>query len=261
MERMKKLLRSPLTTLVLFALAAGLLLTGTIGGARAALTYFTESYVSRVEMTSIGVTLVENGVSVSWRDYDDEAADGSWIESTGALLENLLSDAGDASIKPDKTYVERLAVTNSGGIDEYVRLIIHRYWTRGGEKLRELDPALIDLHFLTDNGWIIDEDANSPERVVLYYVNPLPAGDTTPDATDALTVRGDALKAATTSTESTVIRDGRTYRTVTTTYDYDGVEFVVEAEVDAVQTHNAQDAIRSAWGRAVSINDGILSLD
>ena len=35
---------------------------------------------------------------------------------------------------------------------------------------------------------------------------------------------------------------------VETVYKYDGVEFHVNVEVDAVQTHNAQDAIRSAWG-------------
>ena len=29
----------------------------------------------------------------------------------------------------------------------------------------------------------------------------------------------------------------------------------VDAEVDAVQTHNAQEAIKSAWGVDVSVND------
>ena len=36
--------------------------------------------------------------------------------------------------------------------------------------------------------------------------------------------------------------------TITTTYEYDGASFVLEATVDAVQTHNAEDAIKSAWG-------------
>ncbi len=36
--------------------------------------------------------------------------------------------------------------------------------------------------------------------------------------------------------------------TITTVYKYDGVMFNVDVEVDAVQTHNAQDAIRRAWG-------------
>ena len=50
------------------------------------------------------------------------------------------------------------------------------------------------------------------------------------------------------------------YTTITTTYDYDGVSFRIEVEVDAVQEHNAEDAIWSAWGKRVTVNDGILSL-
>ena len=50
--------------------------------------------------------------------------------------------------------------------------------------------------------------------------------------------------------------------TITTTYEYDGAQFVLEATVDAVQTHNAKDAIKSAWGVDVNISDdGALSLE
>ena len=41
----------------------------------------------------------------------------------------------------------------------------------------------------------------------------------------------------------------------TTTYIYDDVTFQIEATVDAVQTHNARDAIKSAWG----LTDGDIS--
>ena len=50
------------------------------------------------------------------------------------------------------------------------------------------------------------------------------------------------------------------YTTILTTYDYDGVKFQIEVEVDAVQEHNAEDAIWSAWGKRVTFQDGILSL-
>ena len=36
-------------------------------------------------------------------------------------------------------------------------------------------------------------------------------------------------------------------------YKYHGYRFVVEAEVQAIQTHNAVDAIKSAWGVDVAI--------
>ena len=37
-------------------------------------------------------------------------------------------------------------------------------------------------------------------------------------------------------------------------YTYDGISFAIDIEADAVQTHNAEDAIRSAWGRDVTID-------
>ena len=40
-----------------------------------------------------------------------------------------------------------------------------------------------------------------------------------------------------------------------TSYLYNGYRFFLEAEVDAVQTHNAEDAIKSAWGVDVSIGE------
>ena len=46
-----------------------------------------------------------------------------------------------------------------------------------------------------------------------------------------------------------------------TTFNYDGVKFNLEAEVDAVQTHNAADAIKSAGGVDVNVaGDGSISL-
>ena len=54
-------------------------------------------------------------------------------------------------------------------------------------------------------------------------------------------------------------RENGGYTTIKTVYAYDGVEFVVEVEVDAVQDHNAEDAILSAWGRRVKIVNGSLA--
>ena len=43
-------------------------------------------------------------------------------------------------------------------------------------------------------------------------------------------------------------------------YKYDGYRFVVEAEVQAIQTHNAVDAIKSAWGVDATITEGKLTV-
>ena len=37
-------------------------------------------------------------------------------------------------------------------------------------------------------------------------------------------------------------------------YKYDGYSFNLEAEVNAVQTHNAAEAIKSAWGVDVNVS-------
>ncbi|MBR1780940.1 MAG: hypothetical protein IJ751_06015, partial [Oscillospiraceae bacterium] len=147
---------------------------------------------------------------------------------------------------------------------EYVRVTIYRYWwdSDNDRKMNALSPSLIELTLnggtwadgLTfGNGWILDPEASTPERVVLYLNRPLDSGDTSPIFTDTLTINPAAAASMTTTREGNVI---------TTTYQYNGVEFGIEAEADAVQTHNAEAAILSAWGRSVSIaDDGSLSLN
>ena len=75
---------------------------------------------------------------------------------------------------------------------------------------------------------------------MLYYTGIVPAGGQTPALSDTLTIKGGTgLMLA----------------------DRDGLRFMLEAEVNAVQTHNAEDAIKSAWGVDVSVGaDGSLSL-
>jgi hypothetical protein len=52
---------------------------------------------------------------------------------------------------------------------------------------------------------------------------------------DKLTISGKTVTAV------TKLADG--------TFKYEGIQFKVKATVDAVQTHNATDAMNSAWGR------------
>lgn len=239
------------TTAVLLSASAVLLIGSTVGSTRAALTYYSENYGAEVTVSNIGVSLLENGETVSRRDYD---SNGEWNETSGALLADLQEEA----IVPGKEYDEALAVSNSGSIDSYVRVILNKSWTDSeGNTDPNLSPELIDLNLLTDNGWIIDEDASTAERTILYYTNILPAGDTTPALSD--TVRIDPAVADKVTEEVTTNENG--YKTITFTYAYDGYTFELEAEVNAVQTHNAQDAIKSAWGVDVDVaDDGTISL-
>ena len=89
MKGWKKVLSKPSVTAGAFVMAAGLLLFSGVGGARAALNYYSETYSGRVQLQDIGVTLTENGENVSWRNYTE---DGSWDQNTGTLLTNLLAE-------------------------------------------------------------------------------------------------------------------------------------------------------------------------
>jgi len=235
----KKFITSPYTTLAAFGLAAGLLLFSSIGGARAALTYYSETYSSRIQMYEIDVMLVENERQVE-----------------GELLKDMLPEG--ETLKPGKVYKEELSVYNSGMIGQYVRVSLYKYWMdEAGEKLVTLSPELIDLHLVNlGTDWLVDEEASTRERTVIYYNKVLATETETPLFADTLTINGDIAAKVSQTTET---KDG--YTTIHTVYDYDGVRFALEARVDAVQEHNAEDAAWSAWGRRVHVSDGILSLE
>ena len=221
------------------SLAAALLLVfSAASSSRAALTYYSENYSAELQMFDIGVTLLENGNEVSWRNYARK--DDEWQEGGGELLSHLLEGENGGKVQPGRAYEEKLSVRNSGSIDEYVRVIIYRYWEdKDGNRVTDMPPALIDLG-LSGGGWIEDASAGTEERTVLYYTGIVPAGQQTPVLSDTLTIKE----------ETAVMLEG-----------HEGIRFVLEAEVNAVQTHNAEDAIKSAWGVDASIGaDGSLSL-
>lgn len=224
--------------------AAALLLVGsTVGSTRAALTYYSENYSAQMNMQSIGVSLLENDKVVSSRDY---VSNNEWKgTSEGTLLTNLLGK--DGTFTPGKKYNEAISVKNSGTIDTFVRVIITKSWQdEEGNKNTTLSPDLIELNFLTDNGWQIAKDQSTTERTVLYYTKAVAAGDSTPALSDTIRIKPSIAK------DVTKHVDGNT---ITYTYKYNGYTFHIDAEVDAVQTHNAKDAIKSAWGVDVNVSD------
>ena len=98
MKKVKEFLKSPTVNITIFVLAVVLLLFSSVGGARAALTYVSEYYSTRVQMYDIGVTLEENGKAVSKRDYNSKS-NGSWDEETGSVDIGVTPPApGDVTI-------------------------------------------------------------------------------------------------------------------------------------------------------------------
>lgn len=249
----KKAKRTSRTTFVLFALAIALLVTSAVGGTYAALRYRSKNYDARITVHDIGVTLMENGQPVGWRNYT--GSNNVWDEQTGTLLSNMLD--GDRELELGKHYPEELYVTNTGAIDEYVRVRVFKYWEDAeGNKLTNLDPDNIELD-LQGEGWYENPEEKTTERSVLYYTTPLAPGEATTSFLHAVTIKTAVCNQV---TETTYV-DDYGYKVIETVYHYDGAKFVVKAQVDAVQTHNAEDAILSAWGVAVQMKDGVLSFE
>lgn len=263
MKKKKKIWTRPA---LLLSLSAVLLLLSTVGSTRAALTYYSQDYAIDVQIQSIGVSLLENGTVVSSRDYLDQGTDGFVEGGSGELLKDRFGTGENQErLVPGKPYSEVLSVRNSGAIDEYVRVIVTRSWQKQNAdgtwvKATDLDPSLIglDLDWAEKNGWLRDSGAvgSDKERTVLYYSRPVAPGGETPAICSKLCLSGTLMDAY--DTEETPAEGGTI---ITTTYRYNGYKFVLEAEVDAVQTHNAEDAIKSAWGVDVTIApDKTLSL-
>lgn len=230
-------------TLILLSASALLLVGSTVGSTRATLNYTSKEYRAKLNVSEIGVSLNENGTVVATDDG-----------TKGALLGHLESE----KIVPGNPYTEELSVTNSGVIDSYVRVILTKSWTKDGKDIkdRNLSPDLIQLEFARGSGWFVDKDASTKERTVLYYSKPLGKGDTTNPLSENLVI--DSSIGA--EVESSKQTDANGNVIVKHTYKYDGYQFNLEAEVDAVQKNNAVAAIKSAWGVDVSLNGDTISM-
>lgn len=225
---------------VLFVSALVLLSCSALGSASAALTYYNEDYRAQISASTMDVVIEENGAQTE-----------ELLAALGRQEKEKSDVSGNSPAAPGETYTESLTVTNTGSIDVYARVILRRYWRdEKGEKNTALSPDLIELVRSQDNGWVLDQNASTKERLVLYYTDILPASGTTPPFLEGVRISPDVAKAV--SVKS--LGNGR----VETVYDYNGYMFCLEAEVETVQTHNAADAIKSAWGVDVSIDGGKL---
>lgn len=232
-EKSKARVSAPLIVLLATALVLAFAMIGT---AQASLDKKTNVYEANITLSSLDVSLTENG---------DARPDGS------KLLENLTQGKQFAF---GKKYDEELAAVNEGEQPEYVRITINKYWLKQANnawiKDTTLSPDFIELGWI-GSGWVT-ADGKAPtkentkgEQVVLYSVNPVAPGESLP-FTDKLRISPEVMGEATVEYIEEKKDDGVYY--VTTKYTYQDREFGIDVEVASVQTHNAADAIKSAWG-------------
>lgn len=221
----KRILRSSVATIVLVAMGIALIGMGSVRGVRAALREQTRrEYVAQMELNHV---------------YTDLLEDGKSVEGSDALLTDLKQLAAQKKFAVGRAYPKHLAVKNASDVDEYVRVTVYRYWSDAQGNRVDLDPSLIDVHFVTGSGWTEDTAARTDERTVLYYTPVLAGNATTSDFVDTIAIKKDVM--------SLKEEDG--------SYTYQGLEFHLEAVVDAIQTHHHQDAMNGVWGTAYGVSE------
>ena len=220
----------PKTSIALMLAAVLLLTGGTVLAATNAPDIISEDYKSEFELDHIDVALMENGVQ------SDKISSGSLLGALGGKAQ------------PGRSYKTELAAKNMTDTDEIVRMIIRVYWIDAdGNKDVTVDPGLIELSYGDDQynseNWQINDRETTAERRVFYLNTILPAGETSAPVVSAIRVNNKVLD----DVEVTEDRQGSktvyTYR-----YRYEGYSICVDADVQSVQSHNPDDAVRSAWG-------------
>lgn len=242
MKKLKEFLGKPLVTGALFAVALALLLIGSIGGTRAALTIQSEYYNSEVEVLNIGVALVEKDADGVFQVVSGK--DALMGENTPIGKAVKIENSESKKFYVGKKYPETLAVRNMADIDEYVRVAVYKYWLdENGNKFPEMDSQWIELGFVTTGNWSIDAESTTEERTVLYYSEPIAPGEDTTEFLESVSINKQATKKIT-KTETV---EGNVTK-ISWTYDYNGKQFCLEVYVDSVQDHNPDTAKVSAWG-------------
>lgn len=203
-----------------------------------------------------GVSLVENGNVIAYRNKDyASSTEGELVE--GELFTHL---GTSKTFVPGKSYQEEIAVKNSGNLDEYIRILIYKYWLDGEESLDTTkSDEYIELIKNNHENWILDETNSNDSRIIYYYKKPLAVGETTPNVISKIQIaeqaRSEVSFTSRTEGENTIITSSRNYQ---------GYKAGIEIAIDTVikrSIHTAADAIWSAWGRKVEVaEDGTLTL-
>lgn len=244
----EKLLSLKNKPVILLAVAAVLLLVSTVGATQAAITATNkDSYTAKMQAPTLSVSLLEN----------QGTEEDSFVEIGKSVILSKMLDQSNGKLIPGKIYKEELKVQNDGDTDAYVRVVITKNWLDAdGKPDRMLSPKNIKLVFDDQGEWIVDASASTSERTVLYYKNILSAkGGVTPVFLETLQVQNgfDLI------VKEEKVSESNGYKVIEYSHPYDGYSMNISVEVDAVQTYDAAEAIKSAWGVEATLADGVIT--
>ena len=165
--------------------------------------------------------------------------------------------AEPGKVDPGRKYKEEIAAENGSNINEYVRLTVRKYWVDSkGNKNTSMDPELIKLTYgskaYNSGAWQRNDAEHTAESDTFYLTNMLKGNATSPLLFDTLQIDTKVYQLGnkqTTTTRKAPENPGEgEVQVITYKYDYDDFTFYIEADVQAIQTHNVNDAIGSLWG-------------
>ena len=232
MEGSKKRLTLAITAVLLSAAIIALVFM--IKDTRAGMVYGNGADVD-LEMSSLSVELIENGEAVSGDDQ-------------------LLKSLKDVKTDPGYRYEEKISAKNTGNVEEFVRIVVKKYWKDSDGKRVDLDPSLIRLSYADQDynreNWVMDPSETTKEQSVYYYRTPLAGGQET-----ELLFSG--IKAdQSVADKYEITKNGNK---ITAEYEYDGISFGVDMTVQSVQSADGADAVRSTWGNGhVNADYGVI---
>lgn len=247
-------------TMALLVAAALLFTGGAVTGTRAALNIQSDYYRAHFYLNHLQIHLIENGEDVCGRAGHTNDLNGG-NKTTGELATALKyehkvgKDEVLGSVEPGKAYKEEIAAQNGSDIDEFVRVTVRKYWMEPAAdgsmvKSSTLRPDRIQLMYggkpgYNTGAWAENASERTAESSTYYYRTDLSSGETSALLFDQLKI--DAALADLGQMKTTESKEGN--KTVYTySYQYDGATFYIEADVQAIQTHNINDAIKSQWG-------------
>ena len=264
-------------TLIPLMIALALVLGGAMGAfglTSSGLPFESKDYKAQFYLNHLQVHLLENGKDVCG---GNNTLDGE-SKVSGDLLRNLgYSRAENAdgtetlgSVEPGKLYTEKIQAENGQDVPIYVRVTIRKFWMNEKKdsdgstelvKATELSPDKIGLKYgkadYNSGDWFINDSETTAEQTTYYYRYQVAANGVTEPLFDSLVIDNTVMQREKLSEQ----KDEATgVTTIKYKYTYDGYTFFVKADAQAIQTHNANDAIHSQWGvYDIVEKDGTLS--
>ena len=262
-------------TLIPLIVALALVLGGAMGAfglTSSGLPFESKDYKAQFYLNHLQVHLLENGRDVcgGHNTLDGESkVSGDLVQHLGySRAENTDGKEVLGTVQPGMLYKEEIQAKNGQDVPIYVRVTIRKYWMKTDEngnpvKATDLSPDMIGLKYgkagYNTGDWFINESESTAEQKTYYYRHQLGVGDE--GVTEPLFNSLEIDKAVMKRTElPPKVNEETGVTTIKYKYDYDGYAFFIKADMQAIQTHNANEAIHSQWGvYDIVEKDGTLS--